>query len=627
MKALPLALLALLALRVPAQEPEKSFENQTEDNVSKQEALNESQRLSVKDTFSSQEEQAKKEKNEERGRHLYKTSIKILKHSKRKKEKNEAYQLLTKAADLGNLKAMEKLAAALLFGYHVPQNITAAVALYETLAEKGSHKGQTVLGFMSSYGIGVEYNQAKALLYYTFGSLGGNLISQMILGYRYWLGINVPRNCEAALINYKKVAKFIADKLGKHDDMPVEKMRLMERSENMSYNNVFLDWDVQQYYKFLAKRGDTQIQKAFYYFLKAAKAGNANGMAFLGKMFLEGSVAVIQSNATAFKYFTMAAEKGNAVGIWGLGLLYFQGRGVPLNYTVAFKYFEEAAEKGLADAQLQLGIMYHSGTGVKKDYKLAFKYFYVASQNGQPIAVYYLGQMYAAGTGVFRSCQNAVELYRSVCELGSWSEKFLTAYFAYQAGETDSSLVQYAFLAEMGYEVAQSNSAYILESEKVKILREDHKYPLAFLLWKRAAAQGNAFARVKTGDYHFYGYGTKKNYVTAAFYYSLAADHHNAQAMFNLAYMFEHGLGIPKDIYLARMWYAVAAKTSPDASIPVFLATLKLEVTVFLREMKFFKIITQWKLSELDNILGPHWDLLVVAVIVILLLLLISNRY
>uniref|UniRef100_A0A7M4F0A4 SEL1L2 adaptor subunit of SYVN1 ubiquitin ligase n=1 Tax=Crocodylus porosus TaxID=8502 RepID=A0A7M4F0A4_CROPO len=555
-----------------------------------------------------------REKNEERGHHLYKTSIKILKHSKRKKEKNEAYQLLTKAADLGNLKAMEKLAAALLFGYHIPQNITAAVALYETLAEKGSHKGQTVLGFMSSYGVGVEYNQAKALLYYTFGSLGGNLISQMILGYRYWLGINVPRNCEAALTNYKKVAKFIADKLGKYDDMPVEKMRLMERSENMSYNNVFLDWDVQQYYKFLAKRGDTQIQviykdeiiitlsllllqKAFYYFLKAAKAGNANGMAFLGKMFLEGSVAVIQSNATAFKYFTMAAEKGNAVGIWGLGLLYFQGRGVPL-VRINFK-----------------------------DYKLAFKYFYAASQNGQPIAVYYLGQMYAAGTGVFRSCQNAVELYRSVCELGSWSEKFLTAYFAYQAGDTDSSLVQYAFLAEMGYEVAQSNSAYILESEKVKILREDHKYPLALLLWKRAAAQGNAFARVKTGDYHFYGYGTKKNYATAAFYYSLAANHQNAQAMFNLAYMYEHGLGIPKDIYLARMWYAVAAKTNPDASIPVFLATLKLEVTVLLRGMKFFKIITQWKQSELDSILGPHWDLLAAAIIVILLLLLIRNRY
>ncbi|XP_074983338.1 protein sel-1 homolog 2 isoform X5 [Caretta caretta] len=608
MKAVSVALL-LLALLVSVHKTEKSFENHKEKNVSKQEALNESQLLTMQDTFSSQaEDLARRKKNEERGHQLYKMSNKILKHSKSKKEKEEAYQLLTEAADMGHLKAMEKLAAALLFGYHGPQNITAAVILYETLAEKGSHKGQTLqaLGFMFSYGIGMEYNQAKALVYYTFGSLGGNLISQMILGYRYWVGINVPRNCEAALTNYRKVAYFIANKLEKNEEMPVEKVRLMEKSENLSSNNDFLDWDVHQYYKFLAERGDTQIQKAFYYFLKAAKAGNTHGMAFLGKMFLEGSVAVTQSNASAFKYFTMAAEK---------------------NYTEAFKYFHIAAEKGLADAQFQLGVMYHSGSGVRKDYKLAFKYFYLASQNGQPIAVYYLAQMYAAGTGVFRSCQNAVELYRSVCELGSWSEKFLTAYFAYQDGNIDSSLIQYALLAEMGYEVAQSNSAFILESEQVKILSNDQMYPLALLLWNRAAAQGNAFARVKTGDYHFYGYGTKKDYVTAAIHYSLAVDHHIAQAMFNLAYMYEHGLGIPEDIHLAKRWYDLAAQTNPDASIPVFLARMKLEVKLLFSEMQLFKQFTSsWKMSKLDTVLRPHWDLFALVVIVILLVLLIRNR-
>nr|XP_048698563.1 protein sel-1 homolog 2 isoform X3 [Caretta caretta] len=605
MKAVSVALL-LLALLVSVHKTEKSFENHKEKNVSKQEALNESQLLTMQDTFSSQaEDLARRKKNEERGHQLYKMSNKILKHSKSKKEKEEAYQLLTEAADMGHLKAMEKLAAALLFGYHGPQNITAAVILYETLAEKGSHKGQTALGFMFSYGIGMEYNQAKALVYYTFGSLGGNLISQMILGYRYWVGINVPRNCEAALTNYRKVAYFIANKLEKNEEMPVEKVRLMEKSENLSSNNDFLDWDVHQYYKFLAERGDTQIQKAFYYFLKAAKAGNTHGMAFLGKMFLEGSVAVTQSNASAFKYFTMAAEK---------------------NYTEAFKYFHIAAEKGLADAQFQLGVMYHSGSGVRKDYKLAFKYFYLASQNGQPIAVYYLAQMYAAGTGVFRSCQNAVELYRSVCELGSWSEKFLTAYFAYQDGNIDSSLIQYALLAEMGYEVAQSNSAFILESEQVKILSNDQMYPLALLLWNRAAAQGNAFARVKTGDYHFYGYGTKKDYVTAAIHYSLAVDHHIAQAMFNLAYMYEHGLGIPEDIHLAKRWYDLAAQTNPDASIPVFLARMKLEVKLLFSEMQLFKFTSSWKMSKLDTVLRPHWDLFALVVIVILLVLLIRNR-
>ncbi|XP_043399953.1 protein sel-1 homolog 2 isoform X5 [Chelonia mydas] len=502
MKAVSVALLLLLALLVSVHKTEKSFENHKEKNVSKQEALNESQLLTMQDTFSSQaEDLARRKKNEERGHQLYKMSNKILKHSKSKKEKEEAYQLLTEAADMGHLKAMEKLAAALLFGYHGPQNITAAVTLYETLAEKGSHKGQTALGFMFSYGIGMEYNQAKALVYYTFGSLGGNLISQMILGYRYWVGINVPRNCEAALTNYRKVAYFIADKLEKNEEMPVEKVRLMEKSENLSSNNDFLDWDVHQYYKFLAERGDTQIQKAFYYFLKAAKAGNTHGMAFLGK------------------------------------------------------------------------------------------------------------------------------LYRSVCELGSWSEKFLTAYFAYQDGNIDSSLIQYALLAEMGYEVAQSNSAFILESEQVKILSNDQMYPLALLLWNRAAAQGNAFARVKTGDYHFYGYGTKRDYVTAAIHYSLAVDHHIAQAMFNLAYMYEHGLGIPEDIHLAKRWYDLAAQTSSDASIPVFLARMKLEVKLLFSEMQLFKQFTSsWKMSKLDTVLRPHWDLFALVVIVILLVLLIRNR-
>ncbi|XP_070935009.1 protein sel-1 homolog 2-like [Macaca nemestrina] len=293
------------------------------------------------------------------------------------------------------------------------------------------------------------------------------------------------------------------------------------------------------------------LGKALHFFLKAAKAGSANAMAFIGKMYLEGNAAAPQNNATAFKYFSMAASKGNAIGLHGLGLLYFYGKGVPVNYAEALKYFQKAAEKGWPDAQFQLGFMYYSGSGIWKDYKLAFKYFYLASQSGQPLAIYCLAEMYATGTGVVRSCRTAVELYKGVCELGHWAEKFLTAYFAYKDGDIDSSLVQYALLAEMGYEVAQSNSAFILESKKANIVEKEKMYPMALLLWNRAAIQGNAFARVKIGDYHYYGYGTKKDYQTAATHYSIAADkYHNAQAMFNLAYMYEHGLGIAKVIVL-----------------------------------------------------------------------------
>ena len=56
---------------------------------------------------------------------------------------------------------------------------------------------------------------------------------------------------------------------------------------------------------------------------------------------------------------------------------------------------------------------------------------------------------------------------------------------------------------------------------------------------------GNTAARVKVGDYHYYGYGTEIDYETAALHYRLASEQqHNAQAMFNLGYMHERGLGM-----------------------------------------------------------------------------------
>ncbi|CAI5769365.1 protein sel-1 homolog 2 isoform X4 [Podarcis lilfordi] len=600
MKA-PLVALVLMAFWVTVHKSEEILQNKRGVNISKEETLNKSKRLTVQDSFSSEVEEEVERKD--KGRQFYQRSLKILKHSKNKEDTEKAHRLLVKAAKMGNQKAMEQLASDMLFGNNVPQNVEAAVSLYEILAEEGSHKGQTALGFLSSYGIGVEYSQSKALVYYTFASHGGNLISQMILGYRYWLGINVPRSCEAALLYYKKVADYIASKLEENEDKPVEKVKLMERSENLGFDTEILDWDVHQYYKFLAERGDTQIQ-----------------------MYLEGSATVPQSNIAALKYFKMAAEKGNSIGLWGLGLIYLRGKGLPRNHSEAFKYFHKAAEKGYAQAQFQLGLMYHNGSGVKRDYKLAFQYFYLASQNGQPLAVYHLAEMYATGMGAFRSCQNAVKLYRTVCELGRWSDKFLTAHFAYQTGNVDSSLVQYALLAEMGYEVAQCNSAHIMESENVKLLHREQIYPLALLLWKRAANQGNIFARVKTGDYHFYGFGIKRDYLTAAVHYNLAANQQSAQAMFNLAYMYEYGLGIPKDIHLARRWYDLAAETSTDAFIPVFLAYIRLEVMHLFTDLQLLKQMGNWKLPDLDHMLRLHWDLIVMIVIVLLLILLISSR-
>ena len=70
-------------------------------------------------------------------------------------------------------------------------------------------------------------------------------------------------------------------------------------------------------------------------------------------------------------------------------------------------------------------------------------------------------------------------------------------------------------------------------------------YHLLLLHFFCVCSPGYNIARIKIGDYHFYGYGTEIDYETAAAHYRMASEQQpNAQAMFNLGYMHEQGLGM-----------------------------------------------------------------------------------
>uniref|UniRef100_A0A8D0TJG8 Fibronectin type-II domain-containing protein n=1 Tax=Sus scrofa TaxID=9823 RepID=A0A8D0TJG8_PIG len=517
--------------------------------------------------FCETEEEAAKRRQMQEAEMMYQTGMKILNGSNKKSQKREAYRYLQKAAGMNHTKALERVSYALLFGDYLSQNIQAAKGMFEKLTEEGSPKGQTALGFLYASGLGVNSSQAKALVYYTFGALGGNLIAHMVL-----VGLG---------------------QLHLHGGRGVEQNH----------------------------------QRAFDYFNLAANAGNSHAMAFLGKMYSEGSDIVPQSNETALHYFKKAADMGNPVGQSGLGMAYLYGRGVQVNYDLALKYFQKAAEQGWVDGQLQLGSMYYNGIGVKRDYKQALKYFNLASQGGHILAFYNLAQMHASGTGVMRSCHTAVELFKNVCERGRWSERLMTAYNSYKDGDYNAAVVQYLLLAEQGYEVAQSNAAFILDQREATIVGENETYPRALLHWNRAASQGYTVARIKLGDYHFYGFGTDVDYETAFIHYRLASEQqHSAQAMFNLGYMHEKGLGIKQDIHLAKRFYDMAAEASPDAQVPVFLALCKLGVVYFLQYIRETNIRDMFTHLDMDQLLGPEWDLYLMTIIALLLGTVIAYR-
>ncbi|KAJ8341370.1 hypothetical protein SKAU_G00336610 [Synaphobranchus kaupii] len=594
-----------------------------------------------------QAEEGEQRRQAEEAEEMYQKAMKIINGTSRKSQREEEYESLVKVAGTGHTKATEKVAYALLLGDGLAQNISKARDMFSKLAVEGSPKAQTALGFLYAAGLGLNSSQAKSLVYYTFGALGGNLVAHMILGYRYWGGIGVPQSCESALTHYRLVADSVANDILLTGGGVVQRVRLLDELENPGTANEILEEDLIQYYQFLAEKGDVQAQvglgqlhlhggrgleqnhqRAFDYFNQAANAGNTHAMAFLGKMYSDGSEAVPQNNQSALEFFKKAAELGNPMGQSGLGMAYLHGRGVPVDYELALQYYQKAAEQGWVDGQLQLGTMYFNGIGVEQDYKQALKYFNLASQAGHILAFYNLAQMHATGTGVIRSCPTAVELFKNVCERGRWSERLMAAYESFNEGDVDSAVVQYLLLAEQGYEVAQSNVAFILDQTEVaRIFSRNETYPRALLHWHRAAAQGYTVARIKLGDYHFYGYGTDVDYETAVLHYKLASEQqHNAQAMFNLAYMHEKGLGIKQDIHLAKRFYDMAAEASPDAQVPVFLALCKLDLVYrvqYLQELNLKELLSQ---VDLDHLLGAEWDLYLMTLIALVLGSIIAYR-
>lgn len=156
---------------------------------------------------------------------------------------------------------------------------------------------------MYASGLGVEANQAKALIYYTIAASSGNTFAQMSLGYRHWSGNSVMSSCENALVYYRQVAKRVEADVSFSGGSVIQRVRLVDEVENPGSFTGVLDDDLIQYYQFLADKGDVQAQvglgqlhyqggrgveqdhgRAMNYFMQAADAGNANAMAFLGKV-------------------------------------------------------------------------------------------------------------------------------------------------------------------------------------------------------------------------------------------------------------------------------------------------------------------------------------------------------
>lgn len=113
-----------------------------------------------------------------------------------------------------------------------------------------------------------------------------------------------------------------------------------------------------------------------------------------------------------------------------------------------------------------------------------------------------------------------LQLFKNVAERGPWNERLMNAHQEYKAYNFEAAFMKYSLAAEMGYEVGQSNAAFLLDRLDVPLFPDRHEELVrALQLWGRAAAQGYSAAQVKLGDYHYYGQGTPVDFDAAASHY------------------------------------------------------------------------------------------------------------
>lgn len=99
--------------------------------------------------------------------------------------------------------------------------------------------------------------------------------------------------------------------------------------------------------------------------------------------------------------------------------------------------------------------------------------------------------------------------------------------------------------------------------------------PKAILLLKTAADQGFTPAQSKVGELYYETGKSQSDYARAFHYLGQAVHARSAQAADDIGWLYEEGLGVPKDKSMAYAWFRIAASQSGDAKSSIFVADLE----------------------------------------------------
>jgi len=217
------------------------------------------------------------------------------------------------------------------------------------------------------------------------------------------------------------------------------------------------------------------------------------------------------------------------------------------HYASAKRIWEALDDRNFSESGFDLGILYEDGLGVPRDIDRALTYYRRSAMLGSPKAMFRLGVLYWLGAP-------GVPIQREE------GRRFLSMSAA--AGDADAQR----------YLASESSPLNVNDP----VLRADQALAGGHLddyiaTLKTAAEAGLAHAQTRLAWSYEVGKGVERDLALAALWFSKAAQGGDGEAMYALAVMFNTGAGQTKDPAQGEQWL----KRSAAAGYPDAIADLK----------------------------------------------------
>lgn len=261
------------------------------------------------------------------------------------------------------------------------------------------------------------------------------------------------------------------------------------------------------------------------------------------------------SQAEALQWYKKAANQDHTHAQIRLATYYYNNGQGP-DFQSAYHWIWRLAQKNDAFAQAQLGWMYVQGAGVEKDYQIAHYWFLKSALQGNHQAAPFLAWMYFHAQGVRGSNTEAFKWYKKSAEAGDpEAQMFMVVMYKFGIS-TAVDLTQSAYWKQKIINTQDIDFEY-------SYTRNDYENRIKY--WaKKNDKQPN-----QDRDHTFYEkYNLALDYKTASqgnekrafeIFNELLKTNESADVLYQLAEMYEKGLGTAQDMKKAIEFYEIAA--------------------------------------------------------------------